>query len=179
VTGAVVIGHAHDAALRIPGRAPAGDAVRAAPAGDAKAAAAGDRAKAAPAGGGVKAAPAGDGAKAAVIGEVARIEPAPSGGAVVHGAVLAVVHGADAAVVAMARGGAAGDAAYNLPAGAAVAVISATVWPLRAFVVRKAGAGQLVVAPLVARPVVAEGHRARGDAPRWRGEEAIAGLTTG
>src|SRR5262245_7125117 len=81
LTGAVVIGHAHDATLRIPGPAPTSP------------------------------------------GEVAQIEPAPNGGAVVHGAVLAVVHGADAAVVAMARGCAASDAAYNLPAGAAVAVI--------------------------------------------------------
>jgi hypothetical protein len=126
--------------------------------------------------------------------EVARIEPSTGGAAVVHAAVLAVVHGEDAALVATARGCAAADAAYRLPVGAAVAVIECeganggmkdgpkdSQKPVRAFVIRNAAAGQLVIRPLAWRGrFAAEQLTARaGDALRiGGGEDAIAGLTT-
>jgi hypothetical protein len=118
-------------------------------------------------------------------GEVARIEPAAGGGAVVRGAVLAGVHGGDAALIATLRGCAAGDASYSLPPGAAVAAIECDGGrPVRAFVVRNAGRsgrGELVIAPLAWRGrFIAEQLTARaGDALRiGGGDEAIAGLTT-
>jgi hypothetical protein len=145
LAGTLVIGHAPDAAIRIPGGV-------------------------GPAGGGPGAG-----------GEVARIEPA-TGGAVVRGAVLAVVHGNDAALLATLRGCAAGEASYGLPPGAAVAAIECEgARPVRAFVVRNAGRGELAIAPLVWRGrFLAEQLTARaGDALRiGGGDEAIAGLTT-
>src|SRR4051812_20064020 len=127
--------------------------------------------------------PGADGASGS--GEVARIEPAAGGGAVVRGAVLAGVHGAEAALIATLRGCAAGDASYSLPPGAAVAAIECDgVRPVRAFVIRNAGRGgrgELAIAPLVWRGrFIAEQLTARaGDALRiGGGDEAIAGLTT-
>jgi hypothetical protein len=115
-------------------------------------------------------------------GEVARIEPGTSGGAVVHGAVLAAVHGDDGAATAAARGCAASDAAYALPPGAAVVAIECDgAKPVRAFVVRHARRGELAIAPLVWRGrFVAEPLTARaGDALRIGGaDDVIAGLTT-
>jgi len=115
-------------------------------------------------------------------GQVARIELAASGGAVVQGGVLAAVHGDDGAVIATARGCAVSDAAYTLPPGAAVAVIECDgARPLRAFVVRYVRRGELLVAPLVWRGgFVAEQLTARaGDALRIGGaDDVIAGLTT-
>lgn len=148
LAGAVAIGHARDAAIRLPGDGPAGG------------------------------------------GEIARVQPAAGGGAVVRGAVLAVAHRDDAALVATARGCTAGDAAYALPVGAAVAAIECDGGkPVRAFVIRNAGrdgaraAGgdELVITPLVWRGrFVAEQLTARaGDALRiGGGDDAIAGLTT-
>jgi len=136
LTAAIAIGHAHDAALRVPG----------------------------------------DG------GELARIELGASGGAVVHGGVLAAVHADDGAAVATARGCAVSDAAYTLPPGAAVAVIECDgPTPRRAFVVRYVRRGELLVAPLVWRGrFVAEQLTARaGDALRIGGaDDVIPGLTT-
>lgn len=136
LAGAIAIGHAHDAAIRVPG----------------------------------------DG------GELARIEPAANGGAVVRGGVLAVVHGGAAAAIAAARGCDASEAAYALPSGAAIAVIECSGGkPVRAFVVRNARRGELVVTPLVWRGrFVTEQLTARaGDALRIGGaDDMIAGLTT-
>ena len=144
LAGTVAIGHAPDAAIRVPG-GPGG-----------------------PGGAG------GD--------EVARIEPAAGGGATVRGAVLVATHGSDAALVATLRGCAAGTASYGLPAGAAIAAIECDGQrPMRAFVIRNAGHGELAIAPLVWRGrFVAEQLTARaGDALRiGGGDEAIAGLTT-
>ncbi|TMQ16208.1 MAG: hypothetical protein E6J90_24150 [Deltaproteobacteria bacterium] len=135
LTAAIAIGHARDAAFRLPG----------------------------------------DG------GEVARIEPAGAGGAVVRGALLAVVHGEDGAVAATMRGCAASEASYSIPPGAAVAVAECSGGkPARAFVVRNRR-GEIAVAPLSWRGrFVAEQLTARaGDALRiGGGEDAIAGLTT-
>src|SRR5262249_11683206 len=107
---------------------------------------------------------------------------AAGGGAVVRGAVLAVAHGGDAALVATLRGCTAGDAAYGLPVGALGAAIECDGGkPVRAFVVRNAGRGELGIAPPVWRGrFVAEQLTARaGDALRiGGGDEAIAGLTT-
>ncbi|HEY0993597.1 MAG TPA: hypothetical protein VGD80_41370, partial [Kofleriaceae bacterium] len=132
----IAIGHAHDAALRIPG----------------------------------------DG------GEIARVELAANGHAVVRGAVIAVVHGDGAATMAALRGCAASDATYTLPPGAAVAAIECEgSKPLRAFVVRHARRGEIVVAPLTWRGrFVTEQLTARvGDALRIGGaDDAIPGLTT-
>ncbi|HEX3758630.1 MAG TPA: hypothetical protein VHW23_07980 [Kofleriaceae bacterium] len=139
LAGTVAIGHASDAAVRIPGAGGAG-------------------------------------------GEVARIEPAAGGGATVRGAVLAATHGGDAALVATLRGCAPGDASYGLPAGAAIAAIECDgERPVRGFVIRNAGHGELAIAPLVWHGrFVAEQLTARaGDALRiGGGDEAIAGLTT-
>ena len=115
-------------------------------------------------------------------GELARIELAASGAAVVHGAVLAAVHGGDGAASATVRGCLASDATYTLPAGAAVAVVECEGdRPLRAFVVRDVSRGELVITPLIWRGrFVAEQLTARaGDALRIGGaDDAIAGLTT-
>jgi hypothetical protein len=136
LSGAVAIGHAPDAALRLPG----------------------------------------DG------GEVARIEPAAGGHAAVHGAVIAAVHGDDGPAMAMLRGCAASDTAYTLPAGAAVVAVECDGGkPVRAFVVRHAHRGEIVVTPLVWRGrFIAEQLTARaGDALRIGGAaDVIAGLTT-
>ncbi|TMQ02695.1 MAG: hypothetical protein E6J91_50600 [Deltaproteobacteria bacterium] len=124
LTAAIAIGHARDAAFRLPG----------------------------------------DG------GEVARIEPAGAGGAVVRGALLAVVHGEDGAVAATMRGCAASEASYSIPPGAAVAVAECSGGkPARAFVVRNRR-GEIAVAPL--------SWRGRFVAGIGGGEDAIAGLTT-
>jgi len=128
----------------------------------------------------------GHGADAAVRipgdgGELARLELAANGDAVVHGAVLAAL-GDEAGASATARGCTPSDAAYTLPAGAAVVVVECEgAKPLRAFVVRHVRRGELAIAPLLWRGrFVAEQLTARaGDALRIGGSgEAVAGLTT-
>ena len=113
--------------------------------------------------------------------EIARLEPAGDG-VVVRGRVLAAVHGETGAAEATARGCTASDAAFTLPPGAAVAAIECDgARPLRAFLVRAARRGELVVSPLVWRGrFVPEQLTARaGDALRIGGaEDVIAGLTT-
>jgi hypothetical protein len=115
-------------------------------------------------------------------GNVARIELAPNGDAVVHGAVLAPVHGVDGAASATARGCAVDDASYTLPPGAAVVVVECNGdRPVRAFVVRDVRRGELVITPLAWRGrFVADRLTAHaGDALRIGGaDDAIAGLTT-
>ncbi|MEO7732549.1 MAG: hypothetical protein ABIY55_16390, partial [Kofleriaceae bacterium] len=115
-------------------------------------------------------------------GELARIERAANGDAIVHGTRLAAVHGDDGAASATARGCVTSDATYTLPAGAAVAVIECDGdRPARAFVVRDVQPGELAITPLAWRGrFVAEQLTARaGDALRIGGaDEAIAGLTT-
>jgi hypothetical protein len=134
--GVVAIGHARDAAIRVPG----------------------------------------DG------GEIARIELAASGGAEVHGGVLAAVLGDDGAATATVRGCAPGPTAYALPPGAAIVAIECNAAkPARAFVVRYIRRGELAITPLVWRGrFVAEQLTARaGDVLRIGGpDDVIAGLTT-
>ena len=114
-------------------------------------------------------------------GELARIERAGNGDAIVHGMRLAAVQG-DGAASATARGCHASDATYTLPAGSAVAVVECEGdRPLRALVVRDVRAGGLAITPLTWRGrFVAEQLTARaGDALRIGGaNDAIAGLTT-
>lgn len=134
--GAIAIGHARDAAIRLPG----------------------------------------DG------GELARIELAASGGAVVRGGVLAAVLGEDGAAAATARGCGAGPTAYALPPGAAIVALECDgAKPVRGFVVRYVRRGELAITPLAWRGrFVAEQLTARaGDVLRIGGpEDMIAGLTT-
>src|SRR5512138_2652473 len=85
-------------------------------------------------------------------GEVARIELLASGGAVVHGGVLAAVHGDDGAAIATMRGCAVSDAAYTLPPGATIAAIECDgAKPLRAFIMHYVRRGELVITPLAWR----------------------------
>lgn len=115
-------------------------------------------------------------------GEVAHIEVAANGHAAVRGAVIAVVHGDDGPAMAMLRGCAASETAYTLPPGAAVAAVECDGGkPVRAFVVRHAHRGEIVVTPLVWRGrFITEQLTARaGDALRIGGAaDVIAGLTT-
>jgi len=115
-------------------------------------------------------------------GEVARVELLASGGAVVHGGVLAAVHGDDGAAIAAARGCAVSDAAYTLPPGATIAAVECDgAKPLRAFIVRYVRRGELVITPLAWRGrFIAEQLTARaGDALRIGGaDDVIPGLVT-
>ncbi len=114
--------------------------------------------------------------------DVARIEQAANGDAVVHGAVLAAVLGADGAASATARGCASNAAMYTLPVGAAVAVVECDAGrPVRAFVVRDVRRGEVMITALgwrgrfVVDPLTVHA----GDALRIGGaDDAIAGLTT-